>query len=90
MSLYDTIAPSKVSKKSRYFKKFCSTENLSFLVKSVLNLQTGVIFEKTKNPFCIWTTKRVYYKNLIFFNSERKKCLLFRLSVLSLLQEVCL
>lgn len=28
MSLYDTITPSKVSEKSRYYKKFYSTENL--------------------------------------------------------------
>jgi len=66
MSLYDTIMFSKVSKNSRYFKKFYSSENISFLVKRIPNLQSGVIFKKTKNPFCIWTTKRVYYKNLIF------------------------
>ena len=53
MSLDDTITSSKVSKKLRYFKKFYSAENLSFLVKSVPNLQSGVIFKKTKNPFCI-------------------------------------
>ena len=53
MSLNDTITSSKVSKKSRYFKKFYSDENLPFLVKSILNLQTESIFKKTKNPFCI-------------------------------------
>ena len=63
MSLDDTITSSKVSKKSRYFKKFYFAENLSFLVKSIPNLQTGVYFKETKNPFCIWNTKRVFYKN---------------------------
>ncbi len=53
MSLYDIIIFSKVSKKLRYFKKFYSTENISFLVESIPNLQSGVIFKKTKNPFCI-------------------------------------
>ena len=51
MSLHDTIISSKVSKKSRYFKKFCSTENLSFLVKSILKLQTGAFFQENKKPF---------------------------------------
>ena len=51
MSLDDTITSSKVSKKSTYFKKFYSAENLSFLVKSILNLQTGVYFQENKKPF---------------------------------------
>jgi len=53
ISLHDTIISSKVSKKSRYFKKFYSAENISFLVENIPNLQSGVIFKKTKNPFCI-------------------------------------
>ena len=47
------ILRSDYLKKSRYFKKFYSDENLPFLVKSTLNLQTESIFKKTKNPFCI-------------------------------------
>lgn len=51
MSLYDTIVFSKVSKKLRYFKKFYSTENISFLVESIPNLQTKVYFQENKKPF---------------------------------------
>ena len=51
ISLYDTIMFSKVSKNSRYFKKFYSTENISFLVESIPNLQTKVYFQENKKPF---------------------------------------
>ena len=51
ISLHDTIISSKVSKKSRYFKKFYSAENISFLVENIPNLQTKVYFQENKKPF---------------------------------------
>ena len=51
ISLNDTIISSNVSKKSRYFKKFYSAENISFLVENIPNLQSGVYFQENKKPF---------------------------------------
>ena len=63
MSLHDTIISSKVSKKSRYFKKNFILLKIYHFSKSILNLQSGVYFQENKKTLSAFrTTKRVYYK----------------------------